>query len=293
MGRLLFYIFLKPLSYLPLPVLYWWSSLIYVLVYKLGRYRVAVVRQNLSNSFPEQPGAQLRQFEQKYYRYLSHLMVEIVKLSSISKAVTMRRCSADVPDSMREFYAAERSIVICVGHYGNWEHFVQVLDAYLPHQVVALYKPLQNTGIDKVFLTFRSRFGVRLIPIEETRSLLKLLKKEPIAIIFLGDQSPTFSKNVEWCTFLHQPTAVAKGAEFFARKFNLPVYFLHPQFPERGQYHLHFELISDQSASTAEGEITTRHTRILEERIQSEPAYWIWSHRRWKRKPGPGDCCNP
>ncbi|MEO1588142.1 MAG: hypothetical protein AAFS00_12700, partial [Bacteroidota bacterium] len=23
--------------------------------------------------------------------------------------------------------------------------------------------------------------------------------------------------------------------------------------------------------------------------IQAQPAYWLWSHRRWKHKPRPGD----
>ncbi|WP_448634902.1 hypothetical protein [Pedobacter panaciterrae] len=36
---------------------------------------------------------------------------------------------------------------------------------------------------------------------------------------------------------------------------------------------------------TEEFEITRLHTQFLEEIIKDEPAYWLWSHRRWKHKP--------
>lgn len=30
-------------------------------------------------------------------------------------------------------------------------------------------------------------------------------------------------------------------------------------------------------------ELTDMYARMLEEMIQREPAYWLWSHNRWKR----------
>ena len=38
-------------------------------------------------------------------------------------------------------------------------------------------------------------------------------------------------------------------------------------------------------AETADLEITKKHAELLENRIKAEPAFWLWSHRRWKHKP--------
>jgi KDO2-lipid IV(A) lauroyltransferase len=31
------------------------------------------------------------------------------------------------------------------------------------------------------------------------------------------------------------------------------------------------------------GEITEKHTRLLEQKIKAKPEFWLWSHNRWKR----------
>jgi KDO2-lipid IV(A) lauroyltransferase len=36
--------------------------------------------------------------------------------------------------------------------------------------------------------------------------------------------------------------------------------------------------------STREGEITEKVTQMLEAHIVEKPEFWLWSHKRWKRK---------
>ena len=45
-----------------------------------------------------------------------------------------------------------------------------------------------------------------------------------------------------------------------------------------------FELLTETPKQTAEGEITECFARQLEQTIRREPAYWFWSHKRWKHK---------
>ncbi len=44
------------------------------------------------------------------------------------------------------------------------------------------------------------------------------------------------------------------------------------------------ETLTDNLATTADGEITEMHTRRLERDIIAQPECWLWSHRRWKYK---------
>ena len=83
--------------------------------------------------------------------------------------------------------------------------------------------------------------------------------------------------------FLHQPTAVLFGAEMMAHQHDMAVVYYEMRKKSRGNYEIELKLITDTPSSCSYGEITEKHTRLLEETIRREPAYWIWSHKRWKR----------
>ena len=59
MSRVLYYVVIKPLSYLPLSVLYPISNFLYFVVYQIFGYRKKVVYQNIKNSFPTKTEAEL------------------------------------------------------------------------------------------------------------------------------------------------------------------------------------------------------------------------------------------
>jgi KDO2-lipid IV(A) lauroyltransferase len=55
---------------------------------------------------------------------------------------------------------------------------------------------------------------------------------------------------------------------------------------KRGYYTLKYEEVCIDSRGKEEGQISRKHSGILENVIQEEPAYWLWTHKRWKhRKP--------
>lgn len=67
-----------------------------------------------------------------------------------------------------------------------------------------------------------------------------------------------------------------------ALKFGLPVYMMRVRKPRRAHYEIRFEQLYDGREKVAEGEITARYVRALEDMIRREPYLWMWSHRRWK-----------
>lgn len=85
-------------------------------------------------------------------------------------------------------------------------------------------------------------------------------------------------------TFLNQDTAVAMGAETYAKKYDLPVVYARLTTLKRGYFSIKFELVEDNPLATPQGSITDKHVRLLEKQIREAPEYWLWSHRRWKKK---------
>jgi KDO2-lipid IV(A) lauroyltransferase len=72
------------------------------------------------------------------------------------------------------------------------------------------------------------------------------------------------------------------GTEKLARKLDAAVVFLKIRKLKRGRYEMEAELICESPEDLEPFEITNRHVAILEDLIREEPAYWLWSHKRWK-----------
>lgn len=96
---------------------------------------------------------------------------------------------------------------------------------------------------------------------------------------------PSNVKECYWLPFLNHPdTPWLHGPEKYARLYNLPVIYIDIQRVKRGYYELTLSTLVENPAELPNGEITAMYARKLEQIITAEPTYWLWSHRRWKRK---------
>ena len=108
-------------------------------------------------------------------------------------------------------------------------------------------------------------------------------KNELTVTAFIADQTPSYL-DTYWTRFLNQDTPVFRGAEVIAGKLDYPVVYARVKKIKRGYYEISAETLTDHSRETKNGEISEIHTKKLEADIIAQPAYWLWSHRRWKHK---------
>jgi KDO2-lipid IV(A) lauroyltransferase len=149
---------------------------------------------------------------------------------------------------------------------------------------VGIGMPMTNTFWDKRINQRRSRFGMKIVHAKNFKDVLIAENGNPISLLVLADQSPGDSMKSYWTTFLHQPTAIAFGAEMIAHEYNYAVVYLHMHKVKRGYYEVIFEPICDLPSEMEYGQITEAHVQSLEKDILAHPQYWIWSHKRWKRE---------
>ena len=284
MSPLLYYIFIWPLSKLPLRVLFGLSWVLYLVGYRVVGYRKGVVRQNLERSFPDKTPSQINAIMHRFYRHFFDTLMESLKGFTMSRTEYLKRIPLINPEILEPYYQEGRSVMVVAGHFNNWEWAAQGLSVQMPHQMAAVYKPLRNAFFNKLVQKTRARFGMKLINQHESARWVIQHRKENIAYFLLSDQSPTFAKKVHWTNFLNQDTAVFMGAERICQRFNLPLFFLKVHRRGRGRYEMTLELLADQTATPPEGMLTESHTRALEEEISHYPEVWLWTHRRWKRK---------
>ncbi len=255
-----------------------------VLYYGLG-YRKDVVKQNLKNSFPEKSEAEINVICKKFYHHLCDLFLETFKTLTISKKEMLKHCcfSKEAEALFARMADEKKSIVLVMGHLGNWEWAGNSFSLVCKQQLYVIYHPLSNKRFDGLIYRMRTRFGTKLIPMKETfRDMLKN-RDEVNATAFIADQTPS-PQNAYWTTFLNQDTPVFKGTEIIAKKINYPVVYATVKKIKRGYYEIFAELLEEHSGATKDGEISEKHTKKLEQDIIIQPETWLWSHRRWKHK---------
>ena len=286
MGALGYYAVL-PLLYglalLPLPVLYLLSDLCYLLIYHVIGYRKAVVRANLRNSFPERSTTELRAIERRFYRWFCDLWLETLKTLTLSGEGVKRMVQMGDHEALKRYHAQGRSVILVMGHLGNWELGGARFSQLGLHPLYVIYHPLSNPHFERLIAHMRTRLGNRLYAMNEVlRSMLRD-RHQVTATAFIADQSPP-PESATWLTFLGQDTAVFNGTEKIARKLGYPVLYVWIRRERRGRYRMNIEELVADPTATAPGEISAIHSARLERDIRLQPEVWLWTHRRWKHK---------
>ncbi len=270
-------------SALPFRVLYVFSDFNYLLMYHVGRYRRKVVRENLEKSFPEKTEAERLQIERKFYRYLSDYMLEDLKLLHMSAEDLCQRMIYKNTEQYLELTEKYGGIIVMIPHYANYEWLIGMGSVMKPGDVpVQVYKPLKDKYLNELFKQIRSRFGGYNIPKHSTaREIIKLKREGKNMVVgLITDQWPSGDRY--WTTFMGQETAFLNGAERIAKMMNFPVFYCELTKTRRGYCEAEFKLMTEAPKETVEGEITDMFAHELEQTIRREPAYWLWSHKRWK-----------
>ena len=277
--------FLYLLSLLPFWVLYLISDAVFILLFYVTHYRQKVVKQNLLNAFPEKTSAERLQIERKFYSYLADLMVEAIKLITISERQLKKHFTLNNPELLDTFFSQQKSVLGALGHYGNWEMAAQILGFSTEKKKLFIYKPLENEIFDAFLQKLRSRFGSIPVSMKATLRTLVTLKNEPKLTVFVSDQTPVREETQYFTQFLNQPTAVFLGIEKMAKMTGDPVIFCDIRVLKRGYYCCTFVPLMNEPKLSSEHEITDLHVQYLEKVIREAPEYWLWSHKRWKFKP--------
>lgn len=277
--------FLRLVTVLPLRVLYIFSYPLFFLLYRFPGYRRKVVRENLTNSFPDRDIKWIKGVEKRFYRHLADLFVESIKSFNISPEEIKERYRVVNPELPDRLFAEGRDIIAVAGHYNNWEWYSSIA-LQIKHLPVAIYKPLSNKRFDTLLLKMRSRYGALLTPMSMVfRELLTMRRKGIRSLtLFVADQTPPKADIRYRTNFLNQDTPVFLGVEKTAVKLDMVVLFMHVRKVKRGYYEVEFRELITNPSQTKEHEITEAHVRCLESIIEETPEFWIWSHRRWKYK---------
>jgi Kdo2-lipid IVA lauroyltransferase/acyltransferase len=221
----------------------------------------------------------------KFYHHLCDFFLETLKILTISKKSLLKHCqfTPQAYDVFSRFANQNKSVLMVMGHNGNWEWSCNAFNMLSQHQLFVIYHPISNKYFDGLMHHIRSRYGTKLIAMKNTYREMAANKNGLNATAFVADQTPQ-PDHAYWTTFLNQDTPVFKGMEVIAKKMNLPVLYTSVKKIKRGYYEMNAEVLASNPTDTADGELSEMYIRRLEKDIIAQPETWLWSHRRWKHK---------
>lgn len=285
LGYHIIYGLLKLHALLPLRVLYVFADILYILTYHIVRYRRKLVRKNLTNSFPEKTEEEIIEVEKQFYHHFCDYFFETIKLLHISDDEMRKRMEFHGHEELAEIMKDNKSCALYMGHYGNWE-WVTSIGLHLPKEMVKaqIYQRISSKSFDEIFKKIRTRFNSLNIERKETmRRIIKLRnEKKQVIIGFISDQRPPRYYDQYWTTFVNQDSLFLTGTERIARQAKYAVAYLDIEKTKRGHYKGIFSIISPDASQEPEFAITEIYVRKLEQTILRNPAYYLWTHNRWK-----------
>lgn len=281
LSSLLTRFFILLFAIVPFWLLYFFADIFYFVVYKVLKYRVHVVRDNLKKCFPEKSDKELKRIEQLSYSNLAQITVESLKAFTMSKKQIFARHKVINEDEVSHAYENHGGIIALPNHYGNWE-WGALSCMQLQWPGIALYKPLSNKHLDDYVRNNRSRLGTELVSIYDTARCFIANKDKKKNYVMASDQSPSNINKAYWINFLGRETAFLHGPELYAKKYDYPAVFVDIQRVKKGYYELELTVLAENPKELPDGELTKRLANKLEEVITKKPENWLWSHKRWK-----------
>ena len=253
------------------------------------RHKRKRVRRHLAIAFPDAPAAERRSLQHRISARLGENFAEVLRLGMASRQEIGRLVRFEGREHMDEALAARHGVILVTGHIGCWELMAAAiaLEGY-PLNVIA--RELFDPRLDQLLVTTRSRHGVKTIQREDAaaaREILRTLKRGEILGMLIDVD---ISASGAFVPFFGRPAWTPTGAAAFSMRARAPVVM---GFINRdGDGHVvRFERpllpVSSGDRDADLRENTARYTAAIEAAIRRQPEDWVWTHRRWRRVPGP------
>lgn len=273
---------LRLLSRIPFPVLYLFSDFIFFIGYRVVGYRRKLVRQNLKNSFPEKTEPELKHIEKQFYKNLCDYVVETLKLLTVSETELRKRMQfTNLP--VAQAFLDQGPIIMLASHQFNWEWLLAV--GSLNHPVDFVYQEQSSKLFNNFSLAGRTRFGA--YPIKRHLVARESISRKHISrgIAVVADQFPGKGRDKKyWTTFLHQQTAFHQAISQLAIMLQYPVFYLAIRKKKRGYYEAEYIVLDEPPYEKDSDRMVDYYAKVTEKIIQENPAGWLWSHNRWKKR---------
>lgn len=228
-----------------------------------------------------------RRFARRYYRHLGLLIVDWLRQPLVTAATVADHVEPEGLEELRRLRREHGALICLAGHTGLWE-LAGHLGGIAGLDVLAVVKPSGYPDLDAWVNDMREASGgLEVMPAKGSMwTLKKALDKGRTVGINVDQEART---NVTFAPFFGVMAATVSTPAQLHLRTGAPIVVLTAYRTGRFRYRLEvFDVIEHPRTGDRDADvlaITTRINRAMEESIQRHPEQWLWSHRRWRRRP--------
>lgn len=275
------------LQAMPLPWVAWLGRQGGALAWLLDARHRRVALENLARCFgTESTPDRLRAVARENFRRIGEAYACGIRTATMSW--DQLRPYLDLGDfgALREACARhpDRSVIVAIGHFGNFEIFTWVRMAVPGIQGATTYRALRQEMATRLLMDLRRQSGCLYFERRrDAQALRNALAQDRILLGLLADQHDGRGVRVP---FLGQDAWTSVAPAVLAQRYGCPLFsaFCFRTGPARWRLELGdaIETRDAQGRRLPLSVIAHAMNRSFETAIRRDPANWFWVHRRWK-----------
>ncbi len=278
-------LFIRAFSLLPLRVLHGLGTALGWLLNAFPTEPRQIARINISLVFPGLDRRQVHNMVRQNMFETGKAFTELGYIWSMNERKMNRLIDNAGSISVYDDAVKEgRGLIALPPHLGSWEFLSHYYAQLAPS--TCLYRPLRMPKMHKFVLEGRQRMGAIMVPTTPAgiKALYRTLAHSGNVGI-LPDQDPGDEAGV-FAPFFGIPANTMTLVSRLARKNRTPVVVACAQRLPRGRgYHIHARRVSEGIYSEDEVEAASAMNESLEMLIRQMPEQYLWSYKRFKRRP--------
>ena len=183
-----------------------------------------------------------------------------------------------------------KGVILVTPHYGVWE-LGSLAAGLLGIRYTTVAEPTRNPAIEKIISRLRSRSGHTTVP--PRFAVVKLYKAlaRGETVTLLIDVNARRGRGGVWLDFFGLPVFNTGAVAELAMRTGAAIVFAaaHPLPGRRIRIQFGPEIPVEKTGDKDKDVLATSQ-RCLDECakvIRDQPAHWMWTYKRWKRRPSP------
>ena len=273
------------LQMLPLGAVAWLGRCLGALAYVLdGRHR-DVAQRNLAASFSEKSEAEVRALARENFKRIGESFACAAKTAGMDAEAIRRVLECGGAEKLPPAQDGVRpSVVIAVGHFGNFELYART-NLFVPgYQMATTYRGLRQPGLNALMQSLRAKSGALYFERRKDAAELKTALARPgLMLGLLADQHA--GDRGARLPFFGRDCSTSLAAPVLAQRYGCRLFTCLCYRTAPGRWRLEF---GNEIPTHTEGQprpteaIAADINRAFETAIRRDPANWFWVHNRWK-----------
>ena len=255
-----------------------------VAVLVVQKWRLLMAQANVQECLGVSP-ERAKQIAEDSLRRFGRMVVEVLRFPLLNKDNISQLVKVEGLEHLEKAYAEGKGVIMCTGHYGNWE-LLGATVALHGYPMLSITRKQNNAKMDKAINEFRQMVGQKVTYNRGEHGLLAISRmlKEKNLLGVLYDQD-TNDDGVEIELF-GKHSVIPLGPAALSRIYGSPILpiFLHNNDDWTCTAKIYPALYTPKTKDKKQDfyQVTKQLVDILEQEITAHPEMWFWVHDRWK-----------